>query len=189
MFAIPCQEKICYNNVKLKGGFEMAEKLIAFYSRNKENYVNGNIVNLEIGNTEIIANIIREITSADFFKIEQINPYSDNYNLCISQAQSDQKLNARPELVSYLDNCNNYKTIYLGFPNYWGTMPMAIFTFLEHYDFNGKIIKPFCTHEGSGFGNSLHDIEKICPNAKITTGIAIKGSNVYKCKDDIISWI
>lgn len=167
----------------------MSNKLIAFYSRADENYVNGIIKTLDIGNTEVVADIIQELTGADRFRIEQINPYSGNYNECIAQAQADQKRNARPELKCYPDSIDDYDTIYLGFPNYWSTMPMAVFTFLEHFDFSGKTIKPFCTHEGSGMGGSIDDIRRLCPNAKIDQGIAIRGGNAAKSEKAVENWI
>lgn len=167
----------------------MSRKLIAFYSRADENYVNGVIKMLDRGNTEVAAGIIKELTDADLFKIEQIQPYSKNYNECITQAQADQKRDARPELTSYPDNIDDYDIIYLGFPNYWSTMPMAVFTFLEHFDFSGKTIKPFCTHEGSGMGSSERDIKRLCPDAKVDNGLAIHGGSVNRSKKDIETWI
>ncbi|WP_066718804.1 flavodoxin [Clostridium sp. Marseille-P299] len=167
----------------------MGNKLIAFYSRADENYVNGMIKKLDIGNTEVAASIIKELTGAPLFKMEQQKGYSKDYNVCIAEAQADQKRNARPELKTYLESIDDYEVIYLGFPNYWGTMPMAVFTFLEHYDFGGKIIKPFCTHEGSGLGNSIKDIKILCPDATIESGLAIHGGSVWQAKNDIKKWI
>lgn len=167
----------------------MSKKLIAFYSRADENYVNGMLKILDTGNTEVAAGIIKEFTDADMFKIEQIQAYSKDYNECIAQAQADQKRNARPELKSYPDSIDGYDTIYLGFPNYWSTMPMAVFTFLEHFDFSGKTIKPFCTHEGSGMGSSEKDIRQLCPNAKVEKGLAIHGGSVCRSENDIKKWI
>lgn len=167
----------------------MAKKLIAFYSRADENYVSGVLKNLEIGNTEVAANMLKELTGGDLFKIEQIQPYARGYNQCIQQAQEDQKRHARPELKAYLDSIDAYDIIYLGFPNYWSTMPMAVFTFLEHYDFSGKIIKPFCTHEGSGLGRSEKDIKRICPQAQVHKGLAIYGSGVSRAEKDMENWI
>ena len=160
----------------------MSNKLIAFYSRADENYVNGLIKTLEIGNTEVAAGIIKELTGADLFKIEQLEPYSKDYNECIAQAQADQRQNARPKLKNRLETLDEYDVIYLGYPNYWSTMPMAVFTFLEHLDFSGKIIKPFCTHEGSGPGSSLNDIKKLCPAANVEKGLAIRGGSVSRAK-------
>lgn len=167
----------------------MSDKLVVFYSRADENYVNGMIKKLAVGNTEAAAGIIREFTDADLFKIEQMQPYSKDYNECIAQAQADQQRNARPDLKSYPKDLEKYHTVYLGYPNYWGTMPMAVFTFLEHFNFSGKIIKPFCTHEGSRLGSSINDIKKLCPGAKVGKGIAIPGSSVQRYKKDIEKWI
>lgn len=167
----------------------MSKVLVAFYSRANENYVNGQIKNLKVGKTEIAANEIANLTNADMFKIEQVNPYSDNYNECISQAQDDQRKNARPELKKYPERIDEYDVIYLGYPNYWSTMPMAVFTFLEHFDFGNKIIKPFCTHEGSGMCSSINDIKKLCPNAKVEKGLAIHGGSVERSQKDIENWV
>lgn len=167
----------------------MSKKLIAFYSRADENYVNGLIKPLDVGNTEVAAGIIKELTGADLFKIEQLEPYAKDYNECIAQAQADQRHNARPKLKKWLETLDEYDVIYLGYPNYWNTMPMAVFTFLEHFDFSGKTIKPFCTHEGSGLGSSLNDIKKPCPAAKIEKGLAIHGGNVRRSRRDIEKWI
>ena len=167
----------------------MANKLIAFYSRADENYVNGQIKVLETGNTEIAAGMIADMIGADLFKIEQKVPYAKDYNECIAQAQEDQRSDARPELTSYPDSIDEYDVIYLGYPNYWSTMPMAVFTFLEHFDFGGKVIKPFCTHEGSGMGRSMADIRKLCPDADVREGLAIHGASVSKAKSDIENWL
>lgn len=135
--------------------------LIAYFSRADQNYFGGRLKNISVGNTEQAARILEKITGADMFKIEPIQPYSKDYNICISQAQEDQLRNARPELTHYPESIDQYDMIYLGYPNYWGTMPMQVFTFLEHFDFSGKTICPFCTHEGSGIGRSEADINII----------------------------
>lgn len=167
----------------------MSKKLIAFYSRADENYVNGLIKTLDVGHTEVAAGIIKELTGADLFRIEQVKPYSKDYNECIAQAQADQQKNARPELKNRFETLDEYDVIYLGYPNYWSTMPMAVFTFLEYLDFSGKTIRPFCTHEGSGLGSSLNDIKKLCPTAKVEKGLAIRGGSVSRAKKDIEKWI
>lgn len=167
----------------------MSKKLVAYYSRADENYVSGQIKTLEKGNTEIAAEIISRLTGADMFKIEQKKPYAKDYNECIAQAQADQKNDARPELVAFPDSLEEYDEIYLGYPNYWSTMPMAVFTFLEHFDFGDKTIRPFCTHEGSGLGSSLKDIQKLCPDAEIAKGLAIRGGSVLRSEKDIEKWI
>ncbi len=163
--------------------------LIAFYSRADENYVSGKLENLKVGNTEIAARFIQEITGGELFKIEQVKPYSKRYNDCISEAKEDRKRGARPELKNYPESISEYDVIYLGYPNYWSTMPMAVFTFLEKFDFSGKNIKPFCTHEGSALGNSVPDIKRLCPKAKVKSGLAIKGSAVKSAKSQIEKWV
>lgn len=165
------------------------KKLIAFYSRADENYVSGMMKMLDVGNTEVAADMINKLTGADAFKIEQITPYAKGYNDCIEQARADQQRNARPELKAYLEGIDEYDEIYLGYPNYWNTMPMAVFTFLEKYDFSGKTIKPFCTHEGSGMGSSVEDIKKLCPDAKVEKGLAIYGSRVSRSEKEIKNWV
>ena len=163
--------------------------LIAYFSRRYENYVNGTIRNLDVGNTEIAAGIVQTFTGADLFKIEPLQEYSRNYNECIAQAQADQRRGARPELKEYPKSLDQYDRIYLGYPNYWSTMPMAVFTFLEHFDFTGKIILPFCTHEVGGMGSSEQDIKRICPEAEVRNGLAIFGGSAEHSKEDIRTWI
>ena len=167
----------------------MSNALIVYYSRAGENYVNGTIKSLVSGNTETAAGIIRELTGADVFKLEQAEPYSDSYNECIEQARTDQRNDVRPTLKGYPESIDGYDTIYLGYPNYWSTMPMAVFTFLEHFDFTGKSIKPFCTHEGSGLGQSVKDIKRLCPSADVRDGLAIRGGSVEKSRNSIENWI
>lgn len=166
----------------------MSKILIAFYSRADENYFCGRLKTVEIGNTEIVARKLQALTGGDLFKIEQLQPYSKDYNECIAEAKEDQKQNARPELKVYPQSIAAYDAIYLGFPNYWSTMPMAVWTFLEYFDFTGKTIKPFCTHEGSGMGSSITDIQKLCA-AKVEKGLALCGSHAGACDESLKKWI
>ena len=167
----------------------MSNILIAYYSRKDENYVSGQLKHLSVGNTEVVASYIAKETKGDVFKIEQEKPYSKKYNECIEEARCDQLNNNYLPLKKYLDNIDKYDVIYLGYPNYWNTMPMAVFTFISKYDFKGKVIKPFCTHEGSGLGKSVSDIKKICKNAIIKDGLPIKGSNVNNSLEEVKKWI
>ena len=164
-------------------------KLVAFYSRADENYFGGSMKFIKEGNTEKAAKMIRELTGADLFKIEQKVPYSADYKECVAEAREDLKNNARPELMSMPDNLDKYEEIYLGYPNYCGTMPMAVYTFLESYDFAGKTIHPFCTHEGSGLGGTENDIKKTAKGSIVASGLAVLGSNVDEAKAAIESWI
>ena len=162
--------------------------LIAYFSRADENYFSGALRVIPVGNTEIASEMLQKITGADRFKIEPLVPYSKSYNECINQAQEDQRRGARPELAEYPDSLDEYDTIYLGYPNYWGTMPMAVFTFLEHFDFTGKTICPFCTHEGSSMGHSEQDIRRLCPGATVEKGLAIHGGSVKNAEAALKKW-
>lgn len=163
----------------------MKKGLIAYYSRQGQNYLNGNIVNLPIGNTEIVAKKIQELTSSELFKIDTLNEYPDDYMETTRVAKDELKSDARPKLSKHLTNLNDYDTIYLGYPNWWGTFPMVVFTFLETYNFSGKTIVPFCTHEGSGLGHSVADIKKCCSGANVMDRIAIKGGSVKNADSQI----
>lgn len=164
-------------------------KLVAFYSRANENYFGGNLKYIEVGNTETIAKMIAQLTGADLFKIEQKIPYAKDYRTCIAQAKKDLIDNARPEILDMPSNLEQYDEIYLGYPNYWGTMPMAVYTFLESFNFQGKIIHPFCTHEGSGLSSTIDDIRKMVDGATVAEGLSIKGSEVNESKSIVEEWI
>ena len=167
----------------------MKKSIIVYYSRADENYVSGQIKTLRTGNTQIVAETLQKLTGAALYQIEQQQPYAKNYNECIKQAREDQNRNARPVLKGAPKNMQEYDVIYLGYPNYWGTMPMAVFTFLEDCDLSGKTIKPFCTHEGSGMGSSVTDIKKLCPEAVVEKGLAIRGANAAKAQPELEKWI
>lgn len=166
----------------------MADTLIAFFSRADENYFGGAMKYVKIGNTEIVVNLMKEIISADSFKIEMKEPYSPVYMTCIDEAKEDLRKNKRPELVSYPDNIDKYDTVILAYPNYWGTMPMAVVTFLEKFDFHGKTILPLCTNEGSGMGSSERDIRKYTSGADIKKGLSIIGSRTADSKAEVKKW-
>ena len=162
--------------------------IIVYFSREGNNYVNGSIVNLKTGNTETAAKFIHELTGAELFKLEPAKQYSLDYTECTKEAQAEQRANARPE-VKALPDISGYDVVYLGYPNWWGTCPMCVFTFLEANNWNGKTIKPFCTHEGSGMGHSESDIKKACSGATVKKGLAIHGADVAKSKSAIENWI
>lgn len=167
----------------------MAKTLMAFFSRADENYFGGSLRYIEVGNTEIVAGKIEDMIGSDLFKIEMKTPYSKDYNTCIVQAKEHKKQDARPELETLPDNIDEYDVVILGYPNYWGTMPMAVFTFLEAFDFSGKTILPLCTNEGSGMGSSESDIKKLCPTAEVKKGLPLNGSSVNSADGQIESWL
>ena len=165
------------------------KSLVIYFSHNGENYMADGIRNIDKGNTEIIAEYIKDIIGADLFKVESEKEYSYNYRECCNVARDELKNGARPKLKEELKSVDNYDVIYIGYPIWYGTMPMPLFTQLEKLDFNGKIIRPFATHEGSGIANSQRDIKNICKGAIVLDGIAIRGSNVYNAKEEIENWL
>ena len=167
----------------------MAKTLIAFFSRADENYFSGAMRYVKVGNTEIVCNLMKEMIPADTFKIEMKHPYSPVYMTCIEEAKKDLREKARPELVAPPDSIDTYGTVILAYPNYWGTMPMAVVTFLERYDFTGKTILPLCTNEGSGMGNSERDIKKYAPGATVKNGLSIIGSNAAGSGEQVKRWL
>lgn len=163
--------------------------LIAYFSHAGENYVNGAIKKLSTGNTRVAAEILQTLTGGDLFFLDTVIPYPDNHMEKINIAKNEQEQNARPELTAYVSNMDVYDLIFLCYPNWWGTCPMAVFTFLETYQLAGKHIAPLCTHEGSGLGHSISDIASACPDAILTDGLAIRGGKVNESDGTIKSWL
>lgn len=153
------------------------KSLIIYFSRADENYAVGNVLK---GNTEVIAEKIQKITQGDLFKCDPVKPYSKNYSKCCDEAKEYQEVDARPELKKYIDDISQYDIIYIGGPVYWGEYPYEIYSLLDRLDFNGKIIKPFTTHEGSGLGDCAEVLRKKCRGAIVKSGLAIRGSKVYQ---------
>lgn len=162
--------------------------LIVYFSRKGQNYVNGTIKNLTKGNTERVAEFIQRAVGGDLFQVETVKEYSEEYEVCIEEAKRELYANARPQLKSYLDSLDKYDNIFVGYPSWWGTMPMAMYTFLERYDLTGKKIIPFCTNEGSGMGSSELDLNKICKGAKVLPGISIHGAESALSAIRVAEW-
>ena len=141
------------------------------------------------GNTQVIANQIHESVGGDVFRIATVDPYPKDYDTVVDVAKREQKNGSRPKLSNHVSNMESYDVVFVGYPNWWSTMPMAVFSFLEQYDFSGKKIAPFCTHEGSALGRSVQDIRKLCPQSVILDGLAIRGGNVAAAKKDVRAWL
>lgn len=163
--------------------------LIAYFSRAGENYFGGKIKSVEVGNTEICAKELKKAIEADLFKIEMKEPYSDNYKKCVAQAMKDATIKKRPELKKLPESIEPYDTIVLGYPNYCGSMPQAVTTFLTAFDFTGKKILPFCTNEGSGMGRSEGVIKKLCPTAEVKEGLPVHGSMAAEAGSTLADWV
>ena len=166
----------------------MSKKLVVYFSHKGENYSKGKIVNLKKGNTEIATEIISSIIETDIFEIVADKKYPIKYDDCIEIAKKELRENSRPKLKDDID-IKEYDTIFMAYPNWWGTMPMPVWTFLEGKDFSNKRILLFCTHEGSGLGKSESDIKKLTSGAEVLKGLAINGSEVNNSEKQIKKWL
>ena len=166
----------------------MARNLVIFFSRKGQNYVNGDIVELEKGNTELVAEYIRDAVGADLFEIETVKEYPADYIECTEVAKQEQRDNARPKLKEYLRDISDYDNIVIAGPCWWGTYPCAVFTQLEKLHFRGKKVFPVMTHEGSGEAKSRTDLKKFCRGAKIAKTLAVQGALCPTAKDQVTRW-
>ena len=178
------------SDTKVFEGVNLGDKrvLIAYFSRADENYGVGVI---KKGNTEILAEFLSEFSGAKLFKIETITPYSKSYQEAIEFAKSEQKQNARPQISPFNDSIDNYDVVFLGYPTWWGDLPMGVFTFLEGQNFAGKMIYVFNTHEGSGLDRTVASIEKTT-GKKISGYFSITGRVAQnerdRAKNELKSW-
>jgi len=163
--------------------------LIAFFSRPGSNYVQGNLQDLLVGNTEQAAHMLQKVTRGELFKIEALEEYPADYYETTELAKKELRENARPVLKQRLETIEMYQTIVLAYPNWWGTMPMPVYTFLQSYDFAHKTLVPLCTHEGSGMGQSEDHIRRLCPQATLLSGLSIMGGAVAKAENSIMQWL
>ena len=141
------------------------------------------------GNTGVVADMIAQATGADLFSIRTVEQYPDTYDATIDQGQQEQSDGARPELATHLENLDSYDTIFLGFPNWWGDMPMAVYTFLDEVDLSGKTVIPFVTSGGSGFSNSISTIQQMEPQATVQEGLSIGASSATGAQQQVESWL
>ncbi|MCM1145135.1 MAG: SUMF1/EgtB/PvdO family nonheme iron enzyme [Lachnoclostridium sp.] len=141
------------------------------------------------GNTRGIAEEIQSQTGADLFEIELVNPYSNDYNTVLDEAQRDQNEQARPELANHVENMEEYDIIILGYPNWWASIPMPIASFLEEYDFSEKTIISFCSHGGGRFGQSLTAISKLAPETKMGEALSVHYSGGSSLSGDVEEWL
>lgn len=164
--------------------------LVAFFSRADENYGVGFI---EKGNTHIIADMIAEEMNADIFEIVRVTPYPEAYSDCTDEAQEEKTANARPELTAVVENFDDYDTVFLGYPNWWGDMPMPVYTFIESYDFSGKTVIPFCTHAGSGLSGTVQTLRGKLESAEVLDGFDIAGTTAQNNQDEakkaVLGWL
>ena len=162
----------------------MSKSLIIYFSRTGENY---NVGYIDKGNTEIVAEYVKELTGADMFKVEPLVPYADNYNICIEEAK---KRVGNAPIKEKLSDISAYDTVYIMSPIYWGTYAPELETALEGLDFTGKTVRVISTHEGSGLGSMVSDVKRMCAGADVDrNGLAIKGTQAKVSKSKVAGWI
>ncbi|MDD3586845.1 MAG: flavodoxin [Thermoguttaceae bacterium] len=143
------------------------------------------------GNTQYLAHLIQRVTGGELFLIQTEARYPADYDATVTQGDKEGKAKARPKLASHIENIADYEIVFLGFPNWWYDMPMALYTFLEEYDLSGKTVIPFSTSGGSGFSDTVSSIQSQEPKAKVVTnGLTVLDSNVANSKfEDIDKWV
>lgn len=177
-------------NISVKERYMNTKKiLVAFFSRTGENYAVGHI---EQGNTHIVAELIAAATGGTLFRIEPATPYPDDYRACTEVAQREKRSKARPALVGDIA-AEEFDVIFLGYPNWWGDLPMCVYTFLEQHDWQGKVVIPFCTHEGSGLSDTENRLRTACRGASVLNGLAVRGSVAQneqeKARKQVLEWL
>ena len=163
--------------------------LIVYFSRTGENY---NVGNVEVGNTAIMASYIKEYLNADSFEIVPVDKYPDSYDECLKVATKEKNEDARPVIQNKIEDISKYDTIFIGYPIWWGDMPMIMYTFMEEYDLSNKSIIPFNTHEGSGSAGTYNTIKSKLSNSNVNTnGLALQGkvARTDEGKDKVINWL
>jgi len=153
----------------------MSKKIVVYFSHS--------------GNTRDIANQIHKSVSGDIFEIQSKENYPSNYNAVVKKARQELESGYKPALKAKVSNIRSYDVVFIGCPIWCGTIPMPVVTFLSGYDFSGKTIIPFCTHEGSGLGRSITDIAKLCPQSKILEGLAVRGRDVKSAQNEVSEWL
>ena len=141
------------------------------------------------GNTGLVASMIAEATGADLFSIRTAEAYPATYDETIDQGLEEQNANARPALAAQLENPEQYDVVFLGYPNWWGDLPMAVYSFLEETDLSGKTIVPFVTSGGSGFSDTVSAIESLEPDAAVLQGLALSASGAAGAQDEVNQWL
>ena len=162
--------------------------LILYFSRAGENYWNGSLKTIPKGNTQRVAEYIQRAVGGDLFEIRPAKPYPEGYYDCAARAKEEQQTKARPELMQVLSDISKYDVIFVGYPNWWGTCPMPVFTLLERLDFTGKKLLPFCTNEGSGLGQSEQDLKKSCKGARFGPGLSLHGAGAESAEARVAAW-
>ena len=136
-----------------------------------------------------MAGYIKDVTGGDLFSIVVTNPYPSNYDECLNRANREKAQNARPELKATVENLDDYDIVFLGFPNWWYTLPMAVYTFLESGDFSGKTVIPFCAHGTGGLASTVRDLRTAIPNSTVLDALGIYRNDMGSAESKINTWL
>ena len=167
----------------------MNKNLVVYFTHRGETYFPDGYRIVEKGNSEILSEKVAEIIPADIFEIKTEKEYPVSYKECCDVAKIEQQKGELPKLKKYLDSIEQYENIIVIFPCWWGTMPQAVFSFLDHYNLDGKGLFPICTHEGTGLGRSMRDLELVAPNAILYDGYAIEGHLIPECDEELTDYL
>ena len=182
----------CYGSVRSSQQKEQASMeskgkiLIVFFSHAGENYGVGNV---KVGNTNLVADQIQKLTGGDEFESVAENSYDMTYDALTKLAKKEAENNEKPAFKGEVNDMDQYETIFIGGPVWWGTYPQVMFTFFDKYDLNGKTIIPFTTHEGSGLGNVVNDLKKLYPNATFKEAMSIYGHKTRNNLSKVDKWL
>lgn len=166
----------------------MQPNLVIYFSHRGPNYVRGEILDLEQGNTEIVAGYICEAVGADMFEVRTVREYARDYRRCCAEAKAELDADARPDLIEYLVDVSGYDNIFVCGPCWCGPWPMPVFSALERLDLSGKRVFPVMTHEGSGFGHALRDLPRVCEGADIRPGLTVIGADARDSGPMVREW-
>ena len=147
--------------------------------------VNGDLY----GSVQYVATVIGEATGGDMVRIQTAQPYPDNFDDLAEQANGERQNDIHPALATQINNFDDYDVVFVGYPIWWYQMPMAMYSFFDKFDCNGKTIIPFSTHGGSGWSGTLEDIRELVPNATLTKGYSISRNNTATSRDGILNWL
>lgn len=162
--------------------------IIIYYSKIGGNYFRGAIRSIKEGNTAVVAKKLEALLNAPSFELKPTEAYPDDYMKCVKVAKEELDSHVFPKYLGEVD-VSDFDTIYLGYPCWYGTYPRVVATFLKNHDLKGKTIKPFCTNEGSGMGQSESDLRNDCPESVLAKGLSIFGSDADKSGDLLKDWI
>lgn len=167
--------------------FSKQKVLIAYFSKTGENWYKNGLAQLPVGNTAQMASFIQKGTGGDLFEIVPLQAYPDGYYACCDAAKIEFKKKERPAIKSSKD-IGPYDVIFIGYPTWFGTLPMPLFTWIEAQSWQGKIVIPFNTSEGSGFGKGVKDLQTSCVGAEVKEGLSLRGYKVASSEQEILAW-